>query len=151
MILQHLMFMSAIYLIYMPRHEFRVLHAHLETDSKIFIIMYIHFIMYLREDSHRSCFTCCQLRSLLCWPLGTQIFYALYIQRKRQKKVYRKTKHKGRPPVCACSTRGSVHAGQVGHGHKDVGACIFVIVCMQDEIGHEGQVRGGREGMRKMV
>jgi len=44
-----------------------------------------------------------------------------------------------------------VRADRVGHGREDVGACVFVIACMQDEIGHEGQVRGGREGVRKMV
>ena len=44
-----------------------------------------------------------------------------------------------------------VRAGRVGHEREDVGACIFVNACMQDEIGHEGQLRGGREGVRKMV
>ena len=48
MILQHLLFMSAIYLIYMLRQkEFRVLHTHLETGSKIFIIMDIDFIIWI--------------------------------------------------------------------------------------------------------
>jgi len=47
-ILQHLLFMSAIYLIYMLcQKEFRMLHAHLETGSKIFIIMDIDFIIWI--------------------------------------------------------------------------------------------------------
>jgi len=79
------------------------------------------------------------------WLLGTQIFYALYIQRKRQKKNYRKTKQKSRRHMRACGTRVRVHVGRVGHGHEGVGSCVFVSVCMWDEIGHEGQVDvGGR-------
>src|SRR5882724_10013589 len=74
----------------------------------------------------------------------TNILCIVYTK-EEAKKNYRKTKQKSRRHMRACGTRVRVHVGRVGHGHEGVGSCVFVSVCMWDEIGHEGQVDvGGR-------
>ena len=50
--------------------------------------------------------------------------------------------------VCA---RERVYAYQAGRGHEGEGACMWVIACMLDKVGHEGEGGSGGTCMHESV